>query len=140
MSFRINQKSGKTLLIGSFIKRKISQVVQGATRVAPIAMTRLVPKEVLLEFEKATSVAEAAIILHAMSDWDNFKVPTHCIMAWHESLIYMFHEQEMSEREKQLLHEEKVHYQSHLGQVVEKIGSQIEQLDRKIESESPVIP
>ena len=29
-------------------------------------------------------------------------------MAWHESLIDMFHEREESEREKQLLHEEKI--------------------------------
>ena len=52
----------------------------------------------------------------------------------------MFHEKEESEWEKQFLHEEKLKYQSQLGQVVERIGSQIEQLDWKIELEGPIIP
>ena len=39
-----------------------------------------------------------------------------------------------------MLQEEKQKYQNQLGQVVEKIGSQIEQLDRKIEVEGPPIP
>ena len=56
------------------------------------------------------------------------------------SLIDMFHEKEESEREKQHLCDEKHKYQSQLGQVVERIGSQIEQLDQKIEIEGPVIP
>ena len=52
----------------------------------------------------------------------------------------MFHEKEEAEREKQQLRDKKLKYQSQLGQVVERIGSQIEQLDRKIELEGPVIP
>ena len=48
-------------------------------------------------------------------------------MARCESLIDMFHEREESEKEKQQLQEEKIKYQSQLGQVVERIGSQIEQ-------------
>ena len=52
----------------------------------------------------------------------------------------MFHEKEESEREEQILREEKVKYQSQLGQMVKRIGSQIEQLDRKIELEGPIIP
>ena len=39
-----------------------------------------------------------------------------------------------------MLREEKLQYQTQLGQVVDKIGSQIEQLDRKIEVEGPPIP
>ena len=61
-------------------------------------------------------------------------------MARRESLIDMFHEREESEREKQFLLEEKSKYQSQLGQVVEKIGSQIEQLDQKIELKGLIIP
>ena len=38
------------------------------------------------------------------------------------------------------MRDEKFKYQSQLGQMVERIGSQIEQLDRKIELEGPVIP
>ena len=60
--------------------------------------------------------------LHALSDWDGLKIQTHCVMARWESLIDMFHEKEESEREKQILREEKVKYQSQLGQVVESIG------------------
>ena len=51
----------------------------------------------------------------------------------------MFHERE-AEKEKQKLCDEKLKYQSQLGQMVERIGSQIEQLDQKIELEGPVIP
>ena len=39
-----------------------------------------------------------------------------------------------------MLRDEKLQYQTQLGQVVDKIGSQIEQLDRKIEAEGPPIP
>ena len=39
MLLRVNQRSGKTLPIGSFTERKISQVVQGATGIVPIALT-----------------------------------------------------------------------------------------------------
>ena len=30
--------------------------------------------------------------MHAMSDWDDFKVRAHCIMAKRDSLINMCHE------------------------------------------------
>ena len=140
MLFRVNQRNRKTLPIGSFTERKISQVVQGATGIAPLALTLLGPKEVLLEFEKVTSVVEVAMVLHTLTDWDDLKIQTHCIMARRESLIDMYHEREELEREKQFLCEEKAKYQNQLGQVVERIGSQIEQLDRKIELEGPIIP
>ena len=140
MLLRVHQNNGRALPIGSFTERKISQVVQGATGVTPVALTLLGPNEVLLEFEKETSVVGVGIAMHAMSDWDDFKVRTHCIMAKCDSLINMCHEQELAEREKQMLQEEKQKYQNQLGQVVEKIGSQIEQLDRKIEVEGPPIP
>ena len=115
-------------------------MVQGATGIAPIALTLLGPKEVLLKFERVTSVVKVAMALHVLSDWDDLKIQTHCVMARRELLIDMFHEKEESEREKQILREEKVKYQSQLGQVVKRIGSQIEQLDRKIELEGPIIP
>ena len=137
---RVSQLSGKNLPIGSFTERKISQVVQGATGVAPIALTLLGPREVLMEFERATSVVEVAMVLHALSDWDDLKIQTHFVMARRESLIDMFHEKEELEREKQQLREEKTKYQSQLGQVMERIGSQIKQLDQKIKLEGPIIP
>ena len=140
MLLRVSQLSGKTLPIVSFTERKISQMIQGATGVMPVALTLLGSKEVLLEFERATSVVEVAMVLHALTDWDDLKVQTHYVMARRKSLIDMFHEKEESEREKQFLREEKLKYQSQLGQVVERIGSQIEQLDRKIELEGPIIP
>ena len=139
MFFRVSQLNGKNLPIGSFTERKISQVVQGATGIAPIALTLLGPKEVLMEFKRATSVVEVVMVLHALSNWDNLKIQTHCVMARQKLLIDMFHEREESEREKQFLHEEKTEYQSQLGQVVEKIGSQIEQLDQKIKLEVCII-
>ena len=92
MLLRVNQLSGKTLPIGSFTERKISQMIHEATGVVPIALTLLSPKEVLLEFKRATSVVEVAMVLHALTDWDNIKIQTHCVMAWCESLIDMFHE------------------------------------------------
>ena len=52
----------------------------------------------------------------------------------------MFQERESAECEKFQLREEKHHYQQQLAQMVEKIGSQIEQLDRKIDSEAPLLP
>ena len=52
----------------------------------------------------------------------------------------MYQEREMAEREKFQLKEEKQHYQQQLGQMVEKIGSQIEQLDQKIDFEAPLLP
>ena len=76
MLFRVSQLSGKTLPIGSFTERKISQVIHGATGVAPVALTLLGPKEVLLEFERATSVVEVAMVLHALTDWDDIKIQT----------------------------------------------------------------
>ena len=51
MLLRVNQLSGKTLPIGSSTKRKILQMIHRATGVAPMALTLLGPKEVLLEFE-----------------------------------------------------------------------------------------
>ena len=140
MLLRVHQNNGRALPIGSFTERKILQVVQGATSIATVALTLLGPDEVLLEFEKETSVVGVGIVMHAMSDWDDFKLQTHCIMAKRDSLINMCHEQELAEREKQMLQEEKQNYQNQLGQVVEKIGSQIEQLDRKIKVEGPPIP
>ena len=139
MLLRVSQLSGKSLPIGSFTERKISQVVQGTTGVAPIALTLLGPSKVLMEFERSTSVVEVAMILHTLSDWDDLKIQTHCVMARRELLVDMFHEKEESEKEKQLLRKEKIKYQSQLGQVVERIGSQIEQLDRKIKLDGPVI-
>ena len=53
MLLRVNQLSGKTIPIGSFTERKISQMIHGATRVTPVALTLLGPKEVLLEFGQA---------------------------------------------------------------------------------------
>ena len=140
MLFRVSQLSGKTLPIGSFTKRKISQVIHRATGITPIALTLLGPKEVLLEFKRAASVVEVTMVLHTLMDWDDLKIQTHCVMARCDSLIDMFHEREESEREKQFLDEEKLKYQSQLGQVVERIGSQIEQLDQKIELEGSIIP
>ena len=140
MLLRVHQNSGRSLPIGSFTERKISQVVHGATGIAPTALTLLGPSEVLLEFEKETSVVEVSMVLHAMTNWDDIKVRTHCLMARRESLVNMCHEREMAEREKQVLREEKLQCQNQLGQVVEKIGSQLEQLDRKIEAEGPPNP
>ena len=140
MLLRVSQLSGKNLPIGSFTERKISQMVQRVTGVAPIALTLLSPKEVMMEFEQTTSVVEIAMALHALSDWDDLQIQTHCVMARRESLIDMFHEKEESEKEKQQLRDEKIKYQSQLGQVVERIGSQIEQLDCKIKLEGPIIP
>ena len=140
MLLRVHQNNGRALPIGSFTERKISEVVQGATGVAPTALTLLGPKEVLMEFERETCVVEVGIKMHALSDWDDFKIRTHCIMAKRDSLINMCHEREIAEREKQLLQQEKIQYQTQLGEVVEKIGSQIEQLDRKIDVEGPPIP
>ena len=107
MLLRVSQRSGKTLPIGSFTERKISQVVQRATGIAPIALTLLGPKEVLLKFERVTSVVEVAMALHALSNWDILKIQTHCVMARRESLIDMFHEKEESEREKNKFCEKK---------------------------------
>ena len=61
-------------------------------------------------------------------------------MAKRDQLVNMFQEREIAECEKFQLKEEKHHYQQQLGQMVEKIGSQIEQLDRKIDSEAPLLP
>ena len=80
-------------------KERSPQVVQGTTGIAPIALTLLGPKEVLMEFERATSVVEVVMVLHVLSNWDNLKIQTHCVMARQESLIDMFHEREESERE-----------------------------------------
>ena len=74
MLFRVSQLSGKTLPIGSFTERKISQMIHRATGITPVALTLLGPKEVLLEFEKATSVVEVAMVLHALTDWDDLKI------------------------------------------------------------------
>ena len=81
MLLRVSQRSWKTLPIGSFTERKISQVVQRATGIAPIALTLLGPKEVLLKFERVTSVVEVAMALLALSNWDDLKIQTHCVMA-----------------------------------------------------------
>ena len=88
------------LPIGSFTKRKISQVIHGAMGITPIALKLLGPKEVLLEFERAASMVEVMMVLHALTDWNDLKIQTHCIMARCESLIDMFHEREESERAK----------------------------------------
>ena len=86
------------------------------------------------------SVIDIALILHNMSEWDRFKVETSCLMVKREQLVNMFQEQEIAEREKFQLKEEKHNYQRQLGQMVEKIRSQIEQLDQKIDSEAPLLP
>ena len=137
---RVYQNNGRALPIGSFTERKISEVVQGATGVIPTALTLLGPKEVLMEFERETSIVEVGMKMHTMSDWDDIKVRTHCIMARCDLLINMCQERELAEREKQLLRGEKLQYQTQLGLVVDKIGSQIEQLEQKIKAEGPPIP
>ena len=96
MLFRVSQLGGKTLPIGSFTKRKISQMLQRVTGVMPVAQTLLGSKEILLEFERATSVVKVAMILHALTDLDDLKVQTHSVMARRELLIDMFHEKEES--------------------------------------------
>ena len=96
MPFRVSQLSAKTLLIGSFTERKISQVIHGAMGIAPIALTLLGPKEVLLKFERLASVVEVAMVLHAITDLDDLKIQTHCVMAKCELLIDIFHEREES--------------------------------------------
>ena len=140
MLLRVKQTSGRVLPAGSFTERAIAQLIQRTTGVQPISLTLLGPKEVLLDFEKSVSVVDVALVLHNMSDWDRFKVEASCLMAKREQLIGMYQEREMAERERFQLKEEKQHYQQQLGQMVEKIGSQIEQLDRKIDSEAPLLP
>ena len=140
MLLRVHQNNGRALPLGSFTERKISQVIHGATGVAPTALTLLGPDEVLLEFEKEASVVQVGIAIQALADWDDLKVRTHCVMASRNSLIDICHERARNEREKQELREEKARYQHQLGQVVERIGSQIEQLDRRIEAEGPPVP
>ena len=140
MLLRVHQNNGRALPLGSFTERKISQVIHGATGVAPTALTLLGPDEVLLEFEKEASVVQVGIAVHALADWDDLKVRTHCVMASRNSLIDICHERARNEREKQELREEKARYQHQLGQVVERIGSQIEQLDRRIKAEGPPVP
>ena len=43
------------------------------------------------------------MVLHALTNWDDIKIQTHCVMACRELLIDMFHEREEVEREKQQL-------------------------------------
>ena len=52
MLLKVHQNSGRSLPIGSFTERKISQVVQGATGVSPTALTLLGPSEVYLNSRK----------------------------------------------------------------------------------------
>ena len=82
---------------------------------APSALTLLGPSEVLLEFGKETSVVEVGMVLHAMSDWDDIKVRTHCLMARCDSLINMFHEREMAEREKAIVERGKTSMPESIG-------------------------
>ena len=140
MLLRVNQTGGRVLPVGSFTERAVAQLVQRTTGVHPTSLTLLGPKEVLLDFEKSVSVVDVALVLHNMSDWDRFKVETSCLMVKRDQLVNMFQEKEIAECEKFQLKEEKHHYQQQLGQMVEKIGSQIEQLDRKIDSKAPLLP
>ena len=140
MLLRVNQTGGRVLPAGSFTERAVAQLVQRTTGVHPTSLTLLGLKEVLLDFEKSVSVVDVALVLHNMSDWDRFKVETSCLMAKWDQLVSMFQEREITECEKFQLREEKHHYQQQLGQMVEKIGSQIEQLDCKIDSEAPLLP
>ena len=140
MLLRVNQTGGRVLPTGNFTERAVAKLVQRTTGVHPTSLTLLGLKEVLLDFEKSVSIVDVALVLHNMSDWDRFKVETSCLMAKWDQLVSMFQEREITEREKFQLREEKHHYQQQLGQMVEKIGSQIEQLDRKIDSEAPLLP
>ena len=140
MLLRVKQTSSKVVPVGSFTERAVAQLVQRTTGVHPTSLTLLGPKEVLLNFKKSVSIVDVALVLHNISDWDRFKVETSCLMAKRDQLISMFQEREVAECQKFQLREEKHHYQQQLGQMVEKIGSQIEQLDRKIDSEAPLLP
>ena len=127
MLLRVNQTSGRVLPPGSFTERAVAQLVQRTTGIHPTSLTLLGLKEVLLDFEKSVSVVDVALVLHNMSDWDRFKVETSCLMTKWDQLVSMFQEREIVDREKFQLRKEKHHYQQQLGQMVEKIGSQIEQ-------------
>ena len=140
MLLRVNQTGGRLLPVGSFNERAVAQLVQRTNGVHPTSLTLLGPKEVLLDFEKSISVVDVALVLHNMSDWNRLKVETSCLMAKRDQLVNMFQEKEIAKREKFQLKEEKHHYQQQLGQMVEKTGSEIEQLDRKIDSEAPLLP
>ena len=140
MLLRVKQTSGRVLPAGSFTERAIAQLVQRTTGVHPTSLTLLGPKEVLLDFEKSVSVVDVALVLHNISNWDRFKVEASCLMTKHEQLVGMYQEQEMAECEKFQLKEEKQHYQQQLGQMVEKIGSQIDQLDQKSIQKHPYYP
>ena len=139
MLLRVNQTGGRVLPAGSFTERAVAQLVQRTTGVHPTSLTLLGLKEVLLDFKKSISVVDVALVLHNMSNWDRFKVETSCLMAKQDQLVNMFQEK-IADLEKFQLKEEKHHYQQQLGQMVEKIGSQIEQLDCKIDSEAPLLP
>ena len=140
MLLRLKQTSGRVLPVGSFTENAVAQLVQRTTGLHPTSLTLLGPKEVLLDFKKSVSIDDVALVLHSMSDWDKFKVETSCLMVKRDQLIGMFQECEIVECKKFQLREEKHYYQQQLGQMVEKIGSQIEQLDWKIDSKAPLLP
>ena len=49
-------------------------------------------------------------------------------------------EREEVRKEKERLSKARLEYEAHVGQLVDKIGSKLDQMDRKIDHEAPLIP
>ena len=84
---------------------------------------------------------------HSPSVWDNLNVEMSCWMSTRNKLLEIYKEsdsvrkeREEIKKEREQLHQECLQHETQWGQMVAKIGSQLEQLEKRPDSEAPTIP
>ena len=84
---------------------------------------------------------------HGSSVWDDLNVEMSCWMSTRNKLLEIYKEiasvskeREEIKKEREHLHQEHLQHETQLGQMVAKIGSQIEQLEKRPDSKAPTIP
>ena len=147
MLLKVVQVTGKSLPVGSFTEGQIMREFVKRTGKEPINITLLGPTRTIVEFKKGTEVISLMFKFHGMTQWDDLSVDISCWMTTKNKLLELCREsssvgkeREEIKRKRELLHQERLQYEHQLGQMVDKIGSRIEQLDQRSESEAPTVP
>ena len=143
----VKQLSGRDLPVVSFTESKICKMFKSRTGIEPIATTLMGPRDVLLDFERDTEVIPLSLLLHGNQSWEGIEVDVSCLMATKRKLYEIFKEKtkvskerEEVRREKDRLRQERADYETHVEQLVGQISSKIDQWDKRIDPDVPLIP
>ena len=147
MLIKVVHVDGRNLPVGSFTEGQVIREVVKRTGLEPPTVTLLGPKRCLIEFPKGTEVVSHSFKFHGPSVWDDLNVEMSCWMSTRNKLLEIYQEsdsmskeREEIRKEREQLHLERLQHETQLGQVVAKIGNQLEQMEKRPDSEAPTIP